>query len=141
MTPVGLTRDAGWEVGVSRTVALPPAEAWEALVSDPAVAVWLGELDALPTTRGAAYRTRAGASGELRSYRPGDRIRMTYQPPGRTGARPTTLQVAVSAGRSTGPSAVVRFHQEHLAGAEERDAMRAHWSRVLDRLDDLLGWR
>jgi uncharacterized protein YndB with AHSA1/START domain len=143
-SPVGLTKDVGWEVGVSRTVGRSPAEAWEALTSAPALAVWLGDLDdagTLPAAKGDAYRTTDGVTGELRSFRPGERLRVTYQPPGRTGARPTTLQVVVSPGRGAGPSAVVRFHQEHLADAGERQAMRAHWSAVLDRLDDLLGWR
>jgi uncharacterized protein YndB with AHSA1/START domain len=142
VSPVGLTKDAGWEVGVSRTLPVGLDDAWEVLVGDDAVAVWLGELDGLPTAKGDTYRTAAGATGELRSFRPGDRIRLTYQAPGRTVARPTTLQVAVSPGRSaTGPSTVVRFHQEHLANADEREAMRKHWAGVLDKLEALLGWR
>ncbi len=38
--PVGKTKDAGWEIGVSRTIPLPLEEAW-ARIEDPAA--WLGE--------------------------------------------------------------------------------------------------
>lgn len=136
-TPTGLTKDVGWQIGVSRTVPGTPDEVWATLVGEAGVAVWLGELDALPTRKGEAYRTAAGAAGELRSFRPGERIRLTYQPPGR--ATPTTLQVALRAGGSrSGPSTVVTFHQEHLADAGEREAMRAHWKAVVERLEPLL---
>jgi len=140
MTPTGLTKDAGWQIGVSRTVPVPLDDVWAGLTSDDGVGEWLGDLGAgLPAAKGEAYRTAGGAQGELRSLRPGDRVRLTYQPPGRSS--PTILQVAVTPGRSAGgPSTVVRFHQDHLADAAEREAMRDHWAGVLDRLAARLGW-
>ena len=33
--PVGRTKDAGWEIGVSRTLPITPQEAW-ARIEDPA---------------------------------------------------------------------------------------------------------
>ena len=140
MTPTGLTKDAGWQIGVSRTVAVPLDEVWAGLTSDDGVGEWLGDLDeGLPAAKGDAYRTAGGAQGELRSLRPGDRVRLTYQPPGRSA--PTILQVAVTPGRGASrPSTVVRFHQDRLADATEREAMRDHWAGVLDRLAARLGW-
>jgi uncharacterized protein YndB with AHSA1/START domain len=138
MAPTGLTKDVGWQIGVSRTVPGSLDDVWATLVGQAAVAVWLGELDALPTRKGESYRTAAGVSGELRSFHPRDRVRLTYQPPGR--ATPTTLQIVVRPGRSrSGPSTVVTFHQERLADAREREAMRAHWAGVAERLEPLLG--
>ena len=40
---VGLTKDAGWEIGVSRTVPHPLDEVWRLLTSDEGLALWLGE--------------------------------------------------------------------------------------------------
>lgn len=34
--PTGLTKDAGWEVGVSRTLGTDPGTMWEYLLSAPA---------------------------------------------------------------------------------------------------------
>ncbi|HEX8803918.1 MAG TPA: SRPBCC domain-containing protein [Acidimicrobiales bacterium] len=89
----------------------------------------------MPTglTRDAAYRTTDGTTGEVRSLRPGDRIRLTWRPP--SWDHDSTVQVAL------GPSAtgtVVRVHQERLAGPDERERMRAHWSAALDALAPLL---
>ncbi|MFF8438421.1 SRPBCC family protein [Streptomyces bacillaris] len=123
--PVGLTRDAGWEIGVSRTLHQPPQAVWEFITGPEGVALWLGAEGPLPTEKGAPYRTADGTEGEIRSYRPGDRVRLTYGP--------STVQVAVTPGSSEG-RAVLRFHQERLASAEEREDRRTHWKAVMDRV-------
>ena len=135
MSPTGLTRDAGWEIGVSRTFPVSPEEAWDVVVDGPGLALWLGPGATVPDEVGGPYRTDDGAEGELRSLRPLDRIRLTWQPAGREG-RPTTVQVVV---RPAATGASVRFHQEHLADADERERQRAHWRAALDRLGGLLG--
>lgn len=133
MSPVGLTKDAGWQVGVSRTLPHGPDDVWAALLSPAGLALWLGPGATLGEARGDRWSATDGAAGEVRSLRPGDRVRVTWRPPGRAGD--TTVQVVLRAAAS-GTS--VRFHQERLANAAEREAMRAHWSAVADRLAALL---
>ncbi|WP_411080003.1 SRPBCC family protein [Streptomyces sp. cmx-18-6] len=123
--PTGLTQDAGWEIGVSRTIHRPPHAVWEFVTAPEGIALWLGVDGPLPTEKGAPYRTADGIEGEIRSYRPGDRIRLTH------GL--STVQVAVTSGSSE-DRAVLRFHQERLASAGEREERRAHWKGVLDRV-------
>jgi uncharacterized protein YndB with AHSA1/START domain len=126
--PTGLTRDAGWEIGVSRTMAFPLEEVWDFLTSPEGSAVWLGAGVQRLDEPGQAYETSAGTSGEIRSFHPHNRIRLTWQPPG--WAHDSTVQVAVTsagAGRT-----MVRFHQERLADAAEREQQRTHWRAVLD---------
>lgn len=60
---------------------------------------------------------------DVRSHRPLDRIRV--------GWRGTIVQVAISPAKT---GTTVRFHQERLADARERERQRAHWSAVIDRL-------
>ncbi|MGX1883591.1 SRPBCC family protein [Streptomyces sp. NPDC055287] len=129
--PTGLTQDSGWEIGVSRTLPHPPAAVWEFIASPEGFALWLGEGAEPAAEKGASYRTADGATGEVRSYRPGDRIRLTH------GS--TTVQVTVSAAPGGADRAVLTFHQEHLADAEEREAGRAHWRAVMDAVAAALG--
>ncbi|MFF7387416.1 SRPBCC domain-containing protein [Streptomyces scabiei] len=124
----GLTKDAGWQVGVSRTLPQSPATVWEFISGPRGLELWLGAGARLTPERGAGYETDAGATGEVRGYRPGDRIRVTYGD--------TTVQVAVSA--AGGGRSVLVFHQEHMAGPEERERQRAHWQHVMDRVAEAL---
>lgn len=132
--PVGRTRDAGWEIGVSRTVDFPVAEVWDFLTSDAGVAVWLGAGVQRLDEPGAAYATETGTVGEVRSFRPADRVRLTWRP--EDWDHPSTVQVAVTA--MPGMRTSVRFHQERLADAAERERQRTHWRSVLDALVDAL---
>jgi uncharacterized protein YndB with AHSA1/START domain len=129
MSPTGLTKDAGWQVGVSRTIPIELDVAWDFLVSPTGLRLWLGEVTA-PLADGAAYETRDGTTGEVRSLRPRDRVRLTWKPEGRE--QPATVQVAVTpAQRGT----TVRFHTERLVSEDERERLRRRWREALDRIE------
>ena len=132
--PTGLTRDAGWQVGVQRTLPCDPDEAWVLLTGTEGLASWLGRGAELPEEVGGSYTTEDGTTGELRSWRPGDRIRLTWRPPDWT--HDATVQVAI---HPTGSGTAVRFHTERLADEGEREDLRTHWQGVLEDLRTLLG--
>jgi uncharacterized protein YndB with AHSA1/START domain len=134
-TQIGLTKDAGWEIGVSRTLPHPPEDVWAFLTSPEGVRLWLGAGAKLGDAKGAAYRTTSGTVGEVRSFRPGDRLRVTWRP--KDWDHESTLQVTVSTPRSGGGT-TVRFHQERLADADERELQRGHWQSVMDELERAL---
>ncbi|AXK37810.1 SRPBCC domain-containing protein [Streptomyces armeniacus] len=128
---IGLTGDAGWEIGVSKTLAHPPGAVWDFITGPEGLSCWLGDgVDLHDADRGQSFETADGTVGEVRSHRPGDRIRITWRPPG--WDHDTTVQVAVSPARGASERAVLRFHQERLAGPEERERQRAHWRAVME---------
>jgi uncharacterized protein YndB with AHSA1/START domain len=123
--PVGKTKDAGWQIGVSITVHRPAEEVWDWLVSPEGISTWLGPDVAFDGEKGEAYETIDGTRGELRSWRPLDRIRMTWRPA--DWDHDSTVQVAID---DMGDSTRVVFHQERLANADERARQRTHWKSV-----------
>lgn len=130
----GLTRDAGWQIGVRRTIPVSPEAIWDVLLSDEGRAVWLGAGAELPNRLGVAYRATDGTTGDVRSYAPRRLIRLTWWPVGWDA--PSTLQIRIQpAARGT----ILSVHQEHLANAERRSEMRDRWVTVIDRLVGLLG--
>ena len=126
---VGLTADVGWEIGVSGVLPHPIDEVWALLTGPGGAALWLGDaVDGFPDT-GVRTTARDGTEVEVRSLRPDDRIRVVLRPAG--WDHDTTAQVTV---RASGPDrTVLRFHQEWLADADEREQQRLHWRAVLDR--------
>lgn len=127
---VGLTRDAGWQIGVSKTIDRPVEEVWDFITSPEGIAIWLGEGVTVLPERGAGYETADGVRGETRGFRELDRVRLTWQPSG--WAHETTLQLAVSAAGEGRARLVV--HQERLADADERERQREHWRGVVAAL-------
>ena len=127
--PVGKTKDAGWQIGVSITVHRPAPEVWDWLIGPEGFGTWLGDDVELTGTKGESYETADGTHGELRSFRPLDRIRLTWQPP--DWAHDSTIQIAID---DRGDRTRIVFHQERLASAEERAAQREHWKAVSERV-------
>lgn len=131
--PVGKTKDAGWQIGVSVTVHRPAADVWDWLVSPDGLATWLGDGVQLEGVKGEPYTTADGTHGELRSFRPLDRIRLTWQPADWT--HDTTVQIALD--DKVDRTRIV-FHQERLADADERALQREHWKSVSETVKGTL---
>jgi len=130
---IGKTKTQGWEIGVRRTFPISPGRAWELLMTSPGIDAWLGAGADVGFTKGEKYVTEAGTSGEIRSFEAGSLIRLTWQPPdlGFT----TTLQIRVLPAKG---GATISIHHEKLRSGEQREAMRHHWSAVLDTLATLI---
>lgn len=129
MTPTGLTKDAGWELGVRRTVPLPVEDVWDYLVG-PGRQRWLGDAE-LGTTKGDAYETPDGTRGEVRSFTERDRLRITWRPA--DWDHDSTLQLTVRAAAS---GTTIGIHHERLADAAERKRMLTHWHQVMDGIEE-----
>lgn len=123
---VGETAGAGFQVGVQRTVDAPAERVWHRLTTRPGRDLWLGRLDELPLEKGGRYRTEDGITGEVRSVRPGRRLRLSWRPP--DWERPSTLQITLT---PKDERCTIGFHQERLPDAEVRQAMRERWQGVL----------
>lgn len=131
---LGQSEDAGFQIGVRKTLRVSPREAWRAITSPRGVKLWLGDVASLKFKPGQSFVTRDGTAGEIRTVRPGQRVRLTYQPRGMRAA--TTLQVTVIP-RQTTQGTCISFHHEKLASAKERKRMRRHWQNVLQALQHL----
>ena len=132
--PIGQTQDAGWEIGVSKTLPVSRDDLWRFLTSPEGLALWLGEGVSLTPVTGSRYVTDGGTTGEVRSFHELNRIRITWWPKG--WDHESTVQVAM---RADGGRTLLRFHQERLADADERAKQREHWQAVMGVIVEALG--
>ena len=94
------------------------------------LAVWLGDIDALPTEKGAEFATKDGVAGVIRSYTERVRVRIGWQP--EDWPHDTTLQLTV---KEAATGTTIGIHQEKLADREERKLMLGHWKNVAANFD------
>ncbi len=120
-TPVGKTKTQGWEIGVSRTLPLTVERAWTLIMAALGM-TW----DVLPQQ---AFDTADGTRVEIRSFQHGSLLRMKWQPSG--WVNNSTLQIRVKSAKS---GATIGIHHEWLQDGEQREAMRLHWTQVLDTI-------
>jgi uncharacterized protein YndB with AHSA1/START domain len=124
--PTGLTKDASFQFGVRKTFDIDLQHAWQFLVSDEGVHLWLGEVEEIRLEKGAAYHTVDGTTGSVGIVNPHVNIRLTWQPKG--WALPSTIQVRVI---PAGSKTTISFHQENLEGEEARKLMSSRWENVM----------
>lgn len=122
----GKTKDAGWQLGVSRTVPRSPEDVWDHVVGD-GIVEWLGKVEL--GDAGDEYETADGVRGEVRSRTEGVRVRLTWQPSDRSHA--STLQLTI---RPAASGTTIGIHHERLRSAAERAEMLTHWTSVIDRM-------
>jgi uncharacterized protein YndB with AHSA1/START domain len=125
--PVGLTRDAGWELGVRRTVAAPAADVWRRLLSE-WLPQWLG-IESVPQMVGAPMRQDGRVRGRVVGCHVGRRVRLRWTP--ETLDHETVFQVTLL---ESSQGTTVAIHQERLLGAAERQGLLEQWTTVLDEL-------
>ena len=125
----GLTKDAGWELGVRTTVPAPLTAVWDWLLSD-GLAVWLGQIALLPTEKGEPFETSDGVRGTLRSRTDGSRLRISWQPD--DWPHDTILQLTV---KDAATGTTIGIHHEKLADRDERKLMLGHWKNVAAAFD------
>lgn len=122
---VGKTKDAGWQVGVSRTVPVKRSKVWAFLLG-PGLPLWLG-VDRLGSV-GSRYQSDR-AVGEVRSLTENVRVRVTHRPA--DGSTETTVQVGL---REAKRGTTIVFHQERMTGPQERERAREHWKTVAEKI-------
>ena len=129
---LGETADAGFEVGVQKTVNLSLQETWRLITSETGIKLWLGEVDDMELAMGKILHTIDGASAEIRSIKPEERIRIKWQP--RDEIIPSTFQITLTPAKD---KTSIRVHHENLSGETSRSEMQVHWRNILDRISNI----
>jgi uncharacterized protein YndB with AHSA1/START domain len=129
---VGRTLDAGYQIGVRRTLPVSEERLWALLLSPEGQRLWLGGVTDLEP--GTKFVFPDGTRGEVRVHRPWSHLRLTWQPP--AWDAPSFVQVRVLPARSG--ATTLSFHQDHLEGPTERAEMKARWEEAVGRLAALL---
>lgn len=126
-SPVGLTRYAGWELDVRRTVPVGAPELWRRLLDD-WLPQWL-EVDSVPQMVGAPLRITDRVRGRVVGCHVGRRVRLDWTPPDLD--HETMFEVTLLEDTS---ATVILLHQERLLDAAERQRLLDHWTAVLSEL-------
>lgn len=124
----GTTKDAGWDVGVRKTVAASVPEVWSYLTG-PGLPMWLGEIAELPSKKGMRFRTDDGVRGVIRGYEEKKLVKLTWHP--EDWPHETILTLTLT---KAGEATTVHVHHGDLADRDERRMMLGHWHRVTDSI-------
>jgi len=132
--PVGVTKDAGVQIGVRKTVALEKEEVWGFLTSPQGLPLWLGDVSGFRLQKGYEFQSAEGITGKLTVVLPNQKLRMRWKLP--EWEKPSRLQLlllSVASGKTT-----VAIHQEMLEDVYVRELMRRFWAEKLKQIKNHL---
>ena len=130
---IGQTKDAGFQIGVRKTFAVPVELAWEFLFSSKGLSTWLGKLTIEEIEVGRPYKTKEGIEGKVNVFKPYSHIRLTWKPKDWTNTSSLQIRVIDSKGKST-----ISFHQDKLLSSKQRAEMKTYWSKVIEKINSEL---
>jgi len=128
--PVGVTKDAGVQIGVRKTLAASRERVWDFLVSEAGMKLWIGDVRPFPLQVGQTFESEDGVTGKLTVVIPQQKLRMTWKR--LQWDSPSRLQIYVLDAKSG--KTTVSFHQEMLEDVYMREMMRRHWENAAEKL-------
>jgi len=129
MSPIGKTKDVGYQFGVRKTFPVPSKKLWDFLLSPKGLKIWLGDS---PTSLelNQEFITSDEVKGMVRVFQPYSHLRMSWQ--GKDWLNSSTVQLRVI---DKDDKATVSFHQEKLHDAQQRDQVKKYWNKIIDNLE------
>lgn len=129
---VGLTKDVGWQFGLSKTFPYPQRYLWDFMFSDGGLALWLGELQDDLEEKGP-YKTHDDTEGFVRVFNQYSHIRIDWRRKGWENV--SRLQVRVIGNEE---KATISFHQEKLSDSDQREEMKLYWNEKMNAIEKAL---
>ena len=113
---IGLTKDAGWQFGIRRTVPVNTEEVWNCLFSKKYASIWLKDADLMFSTNKPYSHIRT--KWNLNNWPNSANLQMRVIP------RKTKTTIA--------------FHIDKLNNEQQRNESKLYWTSVLTKLVTLL---
>ncbi|HET8600678.1 MAG TPA: SRPBCC domain-containing protein [Segeticoccus sp.] len=124
------TVQAADSIEVSQFVAQPPDAVWKRLTQREGIEALLGS-GAMLGGKGEPWHAQDGTHGVVRSYHPGEQVRVSWHADADAPATLVDLQTF-----RDGDGTRIQLSHQHLDGSVDRDRLRRRWEGALR---DLVG--
>lgn len=131
--PVGLTKDAGWQMGYRKTLPVPQAKAWDFFFSREGVKLWFGELEG-SLQAGVDLKSKEGTEGKITTFVEGSHLRMKWKKPDWEHFSMLQIRLMPAGNPDEGSSTTFAFHQDQLLNEKEREEMKQRWEGVMEKM-------
>ncbi|WP_063386413.1 SRPBCC family protein [Aeribacillus pallidus] len=135
--PVGVTKDAGVQIGVRKTIKVEKEKVWDYLTSPHGLLLWIGDVSEFRLQKGYEFKSKEGICGKLTVVLPFRKLRMKWKLP--EWEKPSRLQLYLlptDSGKTT-----IAISQEMLDDVYVRELMRRFWADKLEQIKNYLEGR
>jgi hypothetical protein len=123
----GQTMDAGFQVGINKTIPVPHKKLWALIFVENRLGLF--QDNKLNLAEGLTGVNSRGVSYKITTYRPYSHIRMQWRLP--NWDEYSILQIRLNA--KTDNNTTLSIHQEKLKNKNTREAMKLFWKKELEK--------
>jgi activator of HSP90 ATPase len=126
---VGLTKNVGFQFSITKTCAVSVDTAWDFLLSESGIAMWLGDIHFDDFESNKPLTTKAGIEAKITIFRPDSHIRLAWKPTHWDNNSFIEIRVLTNKGR-----AKLGLRHTHMVSVEQREEVKAYWTKVMHKI-------
>jgi activator of HSP90 ATPase len=128
---VGLTKNVGFQFSITKTCAVSVDAAWDFLLSESGIAIWLGSINFDDFELNHPLTTKAGIEAKITIFKADSHLRLAWKPAHWDNISFIEIRVLTNKGR-----AKLGLLHTHMMNLEQREEVKIYWDRVFQQMDD-----
>jgi activator of HSP90 ATPase len=130
---VGLTKNVGFQFSITKTCAVSVDAAWDFLLSESGIAIWLGSINFDDFELNHALTTKAGIEAKITIFKPDSHLRLAWKPAHWDNISFIEIRVLTNKGR-----AKLGLLHTQMMNIGQREEVKIYWNEVFQQMDKAL---
>ncbi len=126
---VGLTKNVGFQFSITKTCTVSVDEAWDFLLSESGVSMWLGNINFDDFELNNLLKTSEGIEAKITIFRADSHLRLAWKPAHWHNNSFIEIRVLTNKGR-----AKLGLLHTHMTSVEQRAEVKAYWTKIMDKM-------
>jgi activator of HSP90 ATPase len=126
---VGLTKTVGFQFSITKTCPVSEDAAWDFLLSESGVSIWLGSIDFEAFELNNPFTTAEGIEAKITIFKPDSHLRLAWKRAHWDNISFIEIRVLTNKGR-----AKLGLLHTHMTSVEQREEVKAYWTKVFEKM-------
>lgn len=126
---VGLTKNVGFQFSITKTYAVSVNKAWDFLLSESGVSMWLGYINFNDFELNNPLITKAGLEAKITIFKADSHLRLAWKPAHWDNVSFIEIRVLTNKGR-----AKLGLLHTHMTSVAQRTEVKAYWTKIFDEM-------
>jgi activator of HSP90 ATPase len=126
---VGLTKNVGFQFSITKTCAVSVDMAWDFLLSESGIAMWLGDIHFNDFEWGNPLTTKAGIEAKITIFKADSHLRLAWKPKHWDNNSFIEIRVLTNKGR-----AKLGLLHTHMTSIEQREEVKTYWTKIMHEI-------
>jgi hypothetical protein len=126
---VGLTKNVGFQFSITKTCPVSVEGAWDFLLSESGVSMWLGDINFDDFELNNPLITEVGLEAKITIFKADSHLRLAWKPAHWDNISFIEIRVLTNGGR-----AKLGLLHTHMTSGAQRAEVKAYWTKIFDEM-------